>query len=166
MPSATRSPTARRPAAAALATLATLVAALATGACGQQASPTATPPGTAAGTTSAPSGTASATGLRRTGGVAGFDDRLSVAADGRVTGSTRTASVDCAVGTETAQTLATAPAPTVAPAAGTDRMTVTLRRDSGAVALGEAQGSDPLSTTARALLDDVQLPPDQRTVCR
>jgi hypothetical protein len=45
-------------------------------------------------------------------------------------------------------------------------MTVTVRRDSGAVPLGEAQGSDPLSTTARGLLDDVQLPADQRTVCR
>jgi hypothetical protein len=89
-----------------------------------------------------------------------------VAPDGRVTGTTRTAPVDCAVPVETVQTLATAPAPTVAPAAGTDRMTVTLRRDTGAVDLGEAQGSDPLSTTARALLDDVQLPADQRTVCR
>ena len=165
MPSTPRPFTGPRPAAAALATAA-LAAALATGACGQQPSPTASPSGTAIGTTAAPGGTASATDLRRTGGMAGFDDRLSVAADGQVTGSTRTASVDCAVGADTVQTLATAPAPTVAPAVGTDRMTVTLRRDSGAVALGEAQGSDPLSTTARALLDDVQLPPDQRTVCR
>ena len=153
------------PRSAALATLA-LTAALATSACGQPSSPTASPTGTRPGTSAAPGGTASATDLRRTGGVAGFDDRLSVAADGRVTGSTRTASVDCAVPAETVQTLATAPAPTVAPAAGTDRMTVTLRRDGGAVDLGEAQGSDPLSTTARTLLDDVQLPPDQRTVCR
>ena len=153
------------PRSAALATLA-LAAAVATSACGQQSSPTASPTGTRPGTTAAPGGTASETDLRRTGGVAGFDDRLSVAADGAVTGSTRTASVDCAVPNETVQTLATAPAPTVAPAAGTDRMTVTLRRDGGVVDLGEAQGSDPLSTTARTLLDDVQLPPDQRTVCR
>ena len=44
-------------------------------------------------------------------------------------------------------------------------MTVILLRDGGAVDLGEAQGGDPLSTTARTLLDDVQLPPT-RTVCR
>ena len=84
----------------------------------------------------------------------------------RVTGTTRTAPVDCAVAAQVAQTLASAPAPSVAPAAGADRMTVTLLRAAGTVDLGEAQGGDPLSTTARTLLDDVQLPPDQRTVCR
>ena len=31
--------------------------------------------------------------------------------------------------------------------------------------LGEAQGTDPLSSTARTLLDDVQLPDGRRTVC-
>ena len=118
------------------------------------------------GPTAAPGGTSSGTTLERTGGVAGFDDHLEVAADGHVTGTTRSADVDCRVPAETARTLATAPAPTVAPAAGTDRMTVTLRRDSGRVDLGEAQGSDPLSTTARTLLDDVQLPPGGRTLCR
>ena len=162
MPSTMR--TVPRPAAVAAALA--LVVALATGACGQQPSPTASPRSGSGETTTVPGGAASATDLRRTGGVAGFDDRLSVAADGRVTGSTRAASVDCTVPDGTVQTLATAPAPTVAPAAGTDRMTVTLRRDSGAVDLGEAQGSDLLSSTARGLLDDVQLPPDQRTVCR
>lgn len=116
--------------------------------------------------TTAPGGTASEVALERTGGVAGFADRLEVAADGHVTGTTRSATVDCRVPGETVQTLATAPAPTVAPAAGTDRMTVTLHRDAGQVDLGEAQGSDPLSTTARTLLDDVQLAPAHRTLCR
>lgn len=120
----------------------------------------------ACGTSSSAGGTASATALSRTGGVAGFADRLEVGPDGHVTGSTRSASVDCRVPAETVRTLATAPPPTVAPAAGTDRMTVTLRRDTGRVDLGEAQGGDPLSTTARTLLDDVQLPPGQRTLCR
>jgi hypothetical protein len=45
-------------------------------------------------------------------------------------------------------------------------MKVTLTRDAGTADLGEAQGSDPLSTAARELLDDVQLPTAQRTVCR
>jgi len=165
MPSTPRPLTVSRPAAVA-ATLA-LAAALATSACGERSTPTTSPTGSAAATTAEPGAApASATELRRTGGVAGFDDRLSVAPDGHVTGTTRTTPVDCAVPAATVQTLATAPAPSVAPAAGADRMTVTVRRDSGAVPLGEAQGSDPLSTTARGLLDDVQLPADQRTVCR
>ncbi|HWO51739.1 MAG TPA: hypothetical protein VNN23_09090 [Ornithinibacter sp.] len=162
MPSAPRSLTPRPGAVAALA----LAAALTASACGEPASPTPSPTGTPAGTSTEAGDAASATALRRSGGLAGFDDRLAVAPDGRVTGTTRTASVDCAVAAQTVETLATAPAPSVAAAAGADRMTVTLLRDDGTVDLGEAQGGDPLSTTARALLDDVQLPPDQRTVCR
>jgi len=162
MPSAPRSFTPRPGAVAALA----LAAVLTASACGEPTSSTPSPSGTPAGTSTEPGDAASATALRRSGGLAGFDDRLAVAPDGRVTGTTRTASVDCAVAGQTVETLATAPAPSVAPAAGADRMTVTLLRDDGTVDLGEAQGGDPLSTTARALLDDVQLPPDQRTVCR
>jgi len=164
MPSTPRPLTVAPPAAVAAALA--LAATLLTSACGEQSTPGTSPTGSAAATTAEPGAPASATDLRRTGGVAGFDDRLSVAPDGHVTGTTRTASVDCAVPVTTVQTLATAPAPSVAPAAGTDRMTVSLRRASGAVPLGEAQGSDPLSTTARGLLDDVQLPAEQRTVCR
>ena len=162
MPSAPRSLTPRPGAVAALAHAAALTAS----ACGEPASSTPSPTGTPARTSTAAGDAASATALRRSGGLAGFDDRLAVAPDGRVTGTTRTASVDCAVAAQTVETLATAPAPSVAAAAGADRMTVTLLRDDGTVDLGEAQGGDPLSTTARALLEDVQLPPDQRTVCR
>ena len=113
--------------------------------------------------------TASATSavvVTRTGGLAGVDDELSVTADGAVTGSTRSGPVTCTVPAATVTVLATAPAPSAAPAAGTDRLTVLLDRTPDAVELGEAQGSDPLSVTVRALLDDVQLPPQQRTVCR
>lgn len=162
MPSLAAPPKRPRAAPAGLAAVA-LAAAVMTSACGNPPAPAS---GSSGGVGTAPGGTASATDLRRSGGLAGFDDRLAVAADGRVTGTTRTASVDCVVPAETVQTLATAPAPTVAVAAGTDRMTVTLQRDGGAVDLGETQGSDPLSTTARTLLDDVQLPPDQRALCR
>jgi len=158
MPAAPRSFTPRPGAVAALA----LAAVLTASACGEPTSSTPSP----SGTSTEPGDAASATALRRSGGLAGFDDRLAVAPDGRVTGTTRTASVDCAVAAQTVETLATAPAPSVAAAAGADRMTVTLLRDDGTVDLGEAQGGDPLSTTARALLEDVQLPPDQRTVCR
>ncbi|HEU5454826.1 MAG TPA: hypothetical protein VFU85_03995 [Nocardioides sp.] len=162
MPSAARSLTPRAGAVAALS----LAAALSASACGVPSPSTPSPSGTPAGTSTEPGDAASTTALRRSGGLAGFDDRLVVAPDGRVTGATRTASVECAVAAQTVETLATAAAPTVAPAAGADRMTVTLVRGDGTVDLGEAQGGDPLSTTARALLDDVQLPPDQRTVCR
>jgi hypothetical protein len=157
MPSSRRPPTAPRPAAAVVATAA-LAAVLTAAGCGEPTSP--------AGTSAETGATASATSLRRTGGVAGFDDRLSVAADGVVSGTTRTAAVDCTVSAQTVRTLASAPPPSIAPAAGTDRMEVTLRREDGTVDLGEAQGADPLSTTARGLLDDVQRPQDQRTVCR
>ena len=162
MPSPLR-PLTPRPLSVAALVLAT---ALTMSACGEPSSSAPSQSGSPAGASAKPGDTASATALRRSGGVAGFDDRLTVAPDGRVTGTTRTAPVDCAVAAQVAQTLAGAPAPSVAPAAGTDRMTVVLLRADGAVDLGEAQGGDPLSTTARTLLDDVQLPPDQRTVCR
>ena len=60
---------------------------------------------------------------------------------------------------QTVEALATAPPLSVAPAAGADRMTVTLLRDDS-TSTSAAQGGDPLSTTARALLDDVQLRPE------
>jgi len=163
MPSTRRCPGPARPAVVAVLALAV---ALTASACGGPGTPASSPTGSPAATTGEPGRAASATALRRSGGVAGFDDRLSVAADGRVTGTTRSATVECEVPDETVQTLATAAAPAPAPAAGTDRMTVTLARDGGPVALGEAQGTDALSTTARTLLDDVQLPPGTRTLCR
>ena len=66
----------------------------------------------------------------------------------------------------TVQVLATAPAPTTGLNAGNDRIAASVERDGTTIDLGEAAGSDPLSTTAREVLDDVQLPADQRTVCR
>jgi len=166
MPSTRPSLPPPRPATVPAAALLALAGVLAAGACGQSTGPAATPAGTPGAPTASPSGPASATALDRTGGVSGFADRLTVAADGHVTGTTRSGSVDCRVPATAATTLASAPAPTVPPAAGTDRMTVTVTRDEGPADLGEAQGSDPLSTTARQLLDDVQLPTAQRTVCR
>ena len=110
---------------------------------------------------------ASAIDLTRVGGVAGFDDGLSVAPDGRVTGTHPHGTVDCAVpGRDGAD-------PRHRPGAhdrpGSRHRPDRRERASGSgttVDLGEAPGGDPLSTTARALLDDVQLPPDQRTLCR
>ena len=103
--------------------------------------------------------------LARVGGVAGFQDVLVVAPDGRVTGTTRAGPVDCSVPAGTVQVLATAAPPTTGLNDGNDRIAASVERDGTTLDLGEAQGTDPLSTAARELLDDVQLPQDQRAVC-
>ena len=156
--------TAARPPAA-LAAL-SLTGVLLGAACGQEPTPATTPAGTPGTTTAAPSGTASEVRLARVGGVAGFQDVLVVAPDGRVTGTTRGGSVSCTVPAQTVQVLATAAAPTTGLNAGNDRIATSVERDGTTLDLGEAQGADPLSTTARSLLDDVQLPEGQRTLCR
>lgn len=166
MPSAPLPPTPTRTTSgrAALAALA-LAGVLATVACGQDATAPTTPPTSAGATTPAPGGTASEVRLARVGGVAGFRDVLVVAPDGRVTGTTRAGAVDCTVPAGTVQVLATGAPPTTGLNAGNDRIATSVERGGTTFDLGEAQGTDPLSTTARALLDDVQLPEGRRTVC-
>lgn len=150
---------------------------LSTGACGQDPAPTTSPttspsapattsPTSPATATTTPGGTTSDVRLARVGGLAGFQDVLVVAPDGQVTGTTRAGAVDCTVSAETVQVLATAPPPTTGLNAGNDRIATSVERDGTTFDLGEAQGSDRLSATARVLLDDVQLPPAERTVCR
>lgn len=147
-----------------------LALALLLGACGETSTPTPAGSGTSAtptaSPTAAPSGTASEVRVARVGGVAGFQDDLGVAPDGHVTGTTRNGAVECTVPVETARVLATAAAPTTGLNAGNDRIAASVERAGTTIDLGEAQGSDPLSTTARELLDDVQQPEGQRTVCR
>ncbi len=123
-------------------------------------------PGGSASPAASPSATASGVRLARVGGVAGFQDALVVAPDGAVTGTTRSGAVSCTVPAATVQVLATAPPPTTGPDAGNDRITASVERDGTTIDLGEAAASDPLSTAAREVLDDVQLPKAQRTVCR
>jgi hypothetical protein len=98
--------------------------------------------------------------------VTGFQDVVAVAPDGRVTGTTRGGAVDCTVPAATVLVLATAAAPTTGLNAGNDRIAASVEREGTTIDLGEAQGGDPLSTTARELLDDVQRPAGERTVCR
>jgi hypothetical protein len=62
--------------------------------------------------------------------------------------------------------LAAAAAPTTGLNAGNDRIATSIERGGTTLDLGEAEGADPLSTTARSLLDDVQLPEGRRTLCR
>ena len=152
----------------AVAPLAGLALALMLAACSETSTPGG-PVGSATPTsspTASPSRTASGVRLARVGGVAGFQEELSVAPDGAVTGTTRDGAVSCAVPAATVQVLATAPAPTTGLNAGNDRIAASVERDGTTIDLGEAAGSDPLSTTVREVLDDVRLPPDQRAVCR
>lgn len=160
-----------RPRGATGAALGALVLCLSAAACGQDAAPGAGSPSAAATGSpgvpaSSPGATASEVRLARVGGVAGFQDALAVAPDGSVSGSTRGGAVDCTVPVATAQVLATAAPPTTGLNAGNDRIATSVERGGTTYDLGEAQGSDPLSTTARELLDDVQQPEGQRTLCR
>ncbi|MFL6078612.1 MAG: hypothetical protein ACJ714_01655 [Ornithinibacter sp.] len=149
---------------------AALALALVLGACGEPS--TAGGQGGAGGSggparpTARPGPTASDVRLARVGGVAGFQDALVVAPDGRVSGTTKNGAVACTVPDATVQVLATAPPPTTGLDAGNDRIAASVERDGTTIDLGEAAGSDPLSTAAREVLDDVQLPTAQRTVCR
>lgn len=162
------SPPGATPANAARGALAalSLTAVLLCAACGQQPTPATTPVGTPGATTAAPNDTASEVRLARVGGVAGFQDVLVVAPDGHVTGSTRDGPVTCSVPAQTVQVLASAPPPTTGLNSGNDRIATSVERDGTTLDLGEAEGADPLSTTARSLLDDVQLPEGRRTLCR
>ncbi|MGL4743120.1 MAG: hypothetical protein ACRCZD_14440 [Phycicoccus sp.] len=103
--------------------------------------------------------------LTRTGGNTGFADVLFVQSDGAVVGSTKAGAVSCRAPAELTGALASGPPPSAPPAAGADRIEVVLIRGSGEVPLGEAQGSDAVSTAARTLLDDVQKAEGARTVC-
>jgi hypothetical protein len=147
--------------------LAATTLALVLGSCGESSTPAGSSgSGSPARPTATPSPTASDVRLARVGGIAGFQDTLAVAPDGAVTGTTKNGAVACTVPAATVQTLATAPPPTTGLNAGNDRIAASVERDGTTIDLGEAAGSDPLSTAAREVLDDVQLPQAQRTVCR
>ncbi|MGL4176933.1 MAG: hypothetical protein ACRCSN_12740 [Dermatophilaceae bacterium] len=104
--------------------------------------------------------------LTRTGGADGFADVLFVQSDGAVVGSTNAGAVSCRAPAELTGALANGTPPSAPPPAGTDRVEVVLIRGNGEVQLGGAQGRDPVSEAARALLDDVQKAEGARTVCR
>jgi hypothetical protein len=147
--------------------LAATTLALVLGSCGESSTPGGSSgSGSPVRPTATPSPTASDVRLARVGGIAGFQDTLAVAPDGAVTGTTKNGAVACTVPAATVQTLATAPPPTTGLNAGNDRIAASVERDGTTIDLGEAAGSDPLSTAAREVLDDVQLPQAQRTVCR
>ena len=105
--------------------------------------------------------------LTRTGGLAGFRDRLAITAEGRVTGTTGGGTVDCTVAASVAGALAAAlDGPDASPRAGSDQMGVVLAGGGRQVSLGEATGGDAASTAAADLLDAVQRPMTAGAPCR
>jgi hypothetical protein len=119
----------------------------------------AEPGGTGGATTSA-GATAFPVTLTRSGGVAGFRDRLTVSADGHVTGTTRAGAVDCRTDPSVASTLAAALASAgAASRSGSDQLVVTLSGGGRQLSLGEASGADAAARAATELLNAVQQPP-------
>ncbi len=147
--------------------LAATALALVLGGCGESSTPggssTSGDPGAAHAT---PSPTASDVRLARVGRRGGVPGHACRRAGRRGDRHDEERCGVCTVPAATVQTLATAPPPTTGLNAGNDRIAASVERDGTTIDLGEAAGSDPLSTAAREVLDDVQLPQAQRTVCR
>lgn len=103
--------------------------------------------------------------LRRWGGPARLADAAFVSDTGVVTGRTGRGVFSCVVPPTTVGALTTSPVPGPASEGPGDVVQVTVRRGSSDRPLPPA-GTDPLSTTVRELLDDGNLPPAQRRLCR
>ncbi len=124
--------------------------------CGSDAS---TPP-RSSGTVSAGEAAAFPLTLDRSGGIAGFRDRLTIAADGHVTGRTSGGTVDCTTDPALAATLAGAlGSASGTPRPGSDQIAVTLSGGGRQVSLGEASSGDAAARAANELLNAVQQPP-------
>lgn len=164
-----------------------LAGALALGACGGSGdagpvsgptTPGSTAPGsTAPGSTapSSPGGTTSGAGaafpitIERSGGLAGFADKVVVARDGSAEVTTKSGASTCTVAPEAmaalARTAATATGSATATAQHPDGLVVTVTTSRGSVALqeGDLPGTAP---TVGALLEDLARPAAERTTCR
>jgi hypothetical protein len=105
----------------------------------------------------------------RSGGVAGFADKVVIAAAGTAKVTTKSGTSTCTVSPEAmtglARTAATATGSASRPAQNPDAMAVTLTTSRGSVTLseGDLPGTAP---EVGALLEDLAKPKAQRTVCR
>jgi hypothetical protein len=147
-----------------------LAVVLTSGGCGGGSTPAATATGPAGSGSGGTQGPFPVT-VTRTGGIAGFDDHLVVAADGSVTGSTKAGPVTCAVTAATATGLALAAATPPAGGSGVtsgvaDAMVVTVAAGGHTAYLGGSAGNDAGSRAVNAFLADLTLPADERTLCR
>lgn len=103
--------------------------------------------------------------LRRWSGPTWFEDAVLVSATGAVTGRTRDAVISCEVPETTAREVTTAAVPQVVPPEeGGDVVQLSIGRGEVDHPL-DPTGGDALTTAALAVLDDIQLPPAQRTLC-
>ena len=155
----------------ALALAATASAAvLALGGCGGGSSTATGTSPTGTGTSSPTAAAAYPVTITRTGGLAGFDDRLVLEQDGSVTGTTKAGPVSCRVRADVADALAHAAA--TAPTEGTgptsdvaDAIVITIVAGSHTAFLGGSAAGDPGSEAVTALLGDLTRPEAERTVC-
>lgn len=146
--------------------LVALTAVLLTGGCGSS-SDTAT---TRTVTSSSSSASSYPITIERSGGIAGFADKVVVEQDGSATVTTKSGTSTCTVGPETLTALARTAAAgatgstTTAPP-GADAMVVTLTTSRGTMALdeGDLPGTAP---EVGALLEDLARPAAERTTCR
>ena len=109
--------------------------------------------------------------VQRTGGVAGFDDHLSVQADGSVLARTRTGQVSCtldpaAVGVlnDAALKIGDTDQPSPPASRPVDGIEVLLSSGTGLVGLDDAR-LDEARDTVNQLLADVTGPPAERRLC-
>ncbi|NHN54584.1 hypothetical protein G9U51_02165 [Calidifontibacter sp. DB0510] len=107
--------------------------------------------------------------VHRSGGIAGFADDVTIAADGTVTGSTRAGTVDCRLD-QTLMDPLRAHAPAAASSgpslSGADRMPVWVENAFGRTDLGEAADAEGLSGAVSAILSELNQPAEQRRHCR
>ena len=108
--------------------------------------------------------------IERTGGVAGFHDKLSIQADGSVVGQTKQGQVSCRLDKDSLATLNQAALhirqndqPTGAPT-GADRMQVTLRARFGTVGVDDPKVADARPVVTQ-LLADASAPAAKRKLC-
>ncbi|WP_406832028.1 hypothetical protein ABEG17_04160 [Pedococcus sp. KACC 23699] len=146
--------------------LVALTAALLTGGCGSPAdsATSSTASSSTTGTSSFP------ITIERSGGIAGFADKVVVAKDGSATVTTKSGTGTCTVTPGILTALARTAAAgvtrsTTAASPGADAMVVTLTTPDGTFGLveGDLPGTAP---EVGALLEDLAKPKAQRTTCR
>ena len=107
--------------------------------------------------------------IERSGGLAGFADKVVVAQDGSAEVTTKSGASTCTIGSEAmaalARTAATATGSATASAQHPDGLVVTVTTSRGSVVLqeGDLPGTAP---EVGALLEDLARPTAERTTCR
>ena len=137
-----------------------VLAVLASGGCGSDVAPDHSAPGEFVGFPVT---------IERSGGVAGFQDKVVVEDDGDVTVSTRSATFTCRVDEQTLEPLAalarSATGTSTATASHPDALTVLVRGSKGVTVLQEGDLPNTAPVVGR-ILADIGRPAEGRSVCR